>query len=341
VSEAVPWAEAWHAALYGAGGFFRRPEGPAAHFRTAAHAARSGLLGQAIARLARSAGCTGVLDVGAGRGELLRAVHAADAALRCTGVDVVPRPAGLPPEIGWEAVATAAPPLTLPPADRPTLLVGWELLDVVPCRLLETDAAGVPRVVEVDRAGDERLGEPAGEEDLTWCARWWPLTGRPGQRVEVGSSRDRVWAGLVDALAPVGGLALAVDYGHVRGTRPALGTLTGYRAGRQVQPRPDGATDITAHVALDAVAAAAPAGRLLRQQVALRGLGVTGRRPSLEGAVTDPTGYLAALAAAGEAAELTDPGGLGGFGWVLHPVGDHAVTELAQTVTKWTCAPAG
>jgi hypothetical protein len=28
-----------------------------------------------------------------------------------------------------------------------------------------------------------------------------------------------------------------------------------------------------------------------------------------------------ALAAASQAAELTDPGGLGGFTWLLHPVG--------------------
>ncbi|NUO41723.1 MAG: hypothetical protein HOV82_06750, partial [Streptomyces sp.] len=31
--------------------------------------------------------------------------------------------------------------------------------------------------------------------------------------------------------------------------------------------------------------------------------------------------YVRALASAGEAAELTAPGGLGDFGWLLQPVG--------------------
>ena len=42
---------------------------------------------------------------------------------------------------------------------------------------------------------------------------------------------------------------------------------------------------------------------------------------SREEAERDPAGYLAALARAGEAAELTDPGGLGGFGWLVQAVG--------------------
>ena len=32
------WEAAWRDALYGPVGFYRRPEGPAGHFRTAAHA---------------------------------------------------------------------------------------------------------------------------------------------------------------------------------------------------------------------------------------------------------------------------------------------------------------
>ena len=35
----LPWEQAWAEALYGPRGFYRRPEGPAGHFRTAAHAA--------------------------------------------------------------------------------------------------------------------------------------------------------------------------------------------------------------------------------------------------------------------------------------------------------------
>ena len=34
----VTWSEATTRALYGLGGFFHRPEGPAGHFRTSVHA---------------------------------------------------------------------------------------------------------------------------------------------------------------------------------------------------------------------------------------------------------------------------------------------------------------
>ncbi|MYX97219.1 hypothetical protein GT045_20945 [Streptomyces sp. SID486] len=61
--------------------------------------------------------------------------------------------------------------------------------------------------------------------------------------------------------------------------------------------------------------------RLLTQRAALHALGVTGARPPLALASTDPSAYVRALTSAGEAAELTAPGGLGDFGWLLQPVG--------------------
>jgi hypothetical protein len=100
------------------------------------------------------------------------------------------------------------------------------------------------------------------------------------------------------------------------------GTLTGYRAGRQVPPVPDGSCDITAHVAMDSVAEAG--GRpytLVSQRKALRALGVDGARPPLSLASTDPGGYVRALATASAAAELTDAAGLGSHWWLMHPVG--------------------
>ncbi|MER7036018.1 hypothetical protein ABT334_34275, partial [Streptomyces albidoflavus] len=75
------WREATRTALYGDEGFYRRPEGPAGHFRTSVHA--SGLFASAIARLlVRTArelgsGTVDLVDVGAGRGELLTGVLAA------------------------------------------------------------------------------------------------------------------------------------------------------------------------------------------------------------------------------------------------------------------------
>lgn len=315
-----PWAVAWRDALYGTDGFYRDPGAPADHFRTAAHASTSGLLGAALARLARSAGCTSVVDVGAGGGELLSAVAAADPALRLHGVDVAPRPAELPGSVTWSA---GTPPLV-----PGTLLVGWELLDVVPCPVLEVTDDGGARLVEVDAAGNERLGAPADDADLAWCARWWPLVDQaPGDRVEVGRTRDAAWASLVTRVPD--GLALAVDYGHLLQARPSTGTLTGYRRGRQVPPVPDGSCDLTAHVALDAVADAAPGGALVPQHEALHRLGVRPGRPDPRDAASDPMGWLAELAASSEAHDLLDPGGLGGFGWVLHPRGGRARAWLA------------
>jgi hypothetical protein len=66
---------------------------------------------------------------------------------------------------------------------------------------------------------------------------------------------------------------------------------------------------------------ALPAARLLTQRAALRALGITGARPPLALASTDPASYVRALAGAGEAAELTAPGGLGDFAWLVQPVG--------------------
>lgn len=99
--------------------------------------------------------------------------------------------------------------------------------------------------------------------------------------------RDEAWASAVAALDA--GLAVAADYAHSVSARPPFGTLTGFREGRETEPVPDGSCDITAHVALDACAAAhtarctpeyAPPNALTRpQREILRALGVTGARP--------------------------------------------------------------
>jgi len=327
----VDWEEAWRLALYGADGFYTRPEGPAGHFRTASHAA-AGLLAEALTALAASAGCGGILDVGAGRGELLTALAAAAPDLGLHGVDVVTRPPGLPAAVGWSCSGpdgTLDDPLDGVPADLldGVLVVAWELLDVVPCPILEVDETGLARRVRVEPdTGREHLGEPAWPGDLNWCARWWPLDGAPpGTRAEVGRPRDALWAAIAGRVRS--GLLLAVDYGHTAAGRPEHETLTGYRAGRQVPPIPDGSCDITAHVAMDAVAEAAEssgaaAGRLTTQRAALTELGITAvitagwsRREG--GSAAD---LLAGLARAGQAAELLDAGGLGGFTWLLQPV---------------------
>ncbi|WP_043685349.1 SAM-dependent methyltransferase [Streptomyces xylophagus] len=324
------WREAAEDALYGPGGFYLRPEGPAGHFRTSVHA--SALFAGAVAKLLcrvdealdRPAALDFV-DLGAGRGELVTGVLAAlpaevAARVRAYGVEIADRPEGLDRRIEW---------LGELPKGITGLLFANEWLDNVPVEVAEVDPAGVPRLVLVRDDGTERLGEPVAGAEAAWLARWWPQAPEEGLRAEIGLPRDTAWASAVACVDR--GLAIAVDYAHTADTRPPFGTLTGFREGRETAPVPDGSCDITAHVALDACAQAGataadtsgalPGAGLLTQRAALRALGITGARPPLTLASTDPAAYVRALAGAGEAAELTATGGLGDFGWLVQSVG--------------------
>ncbi|MER7580021.1 SAM-dependent methyltransferase [Kitasatospora sp. NPDC097691] len=314
------WAPAMEQALYDPDrGFYRRPEGPAGHFRTSVHA--SPRFARAVARLLLEVDAAlgrpeelAFVDVGAGRGELLTGVLAelpagVLARLRPYGVEIARRPAGLPSTVLWTDEL---------PQGVTGLLFANEWLDNVPLDAGEVDEDGVLRYVEVDTAtGAVRPGAEVSETDAAWAERWWPVT-EPGEVVEFGGSRDAAWARAVAGLER--GLAVAVDYGHTAGRRPPFGTVTGFRDGREVAPVPDGSCDVTAHVALDAVAAPGLHSLWTTQREALRALGVSGGRPPLALASTDPAGYLRALSGAGEGAELTDPNGLGGFGWLVQAV---------------------
>ncbi|MFD4997345.1 SAM-dependent methyltransferase [Streptomyces buecherae] len=382
------WRAATERALYGPGGFYHRPEGPAGHFRTSVHA--SPLYARAVATLLTRVDAAlghpaelALLDIGAGRGELLTGVldalitpgqrgagersdpGAGDlvARLRPCAVERARRPAGLDPRVAWRDDLPAPGSLT-------GLLIANEWLDNVPVDVVEVDPDGVPRQVRVAPDGTEELGDPVPPADAAWLADWWPWPrateagpgaepdpglgaepvrddgpgvgpvrdddsgsrAEPGSRAEVGAPRDAAWARVVRSLHA--GLAVAVDYAHTRASRPPYGTLTGFRDGREVRPVPDGSCDLTSHVALDACAAAgaraARAGTpvLHTQRDALRALGLAGRRPPLARASTDPVGYLRALSLAGEAAELTDPAGLGDFRWLCQPVGPVAVADV-------------
>lgn len=304
VSDYRPWSEAMQDALYGTDGFFLRTS-PAEHFRTSVTA--SPVFATAVRHLAGWVDDAlgrpdpfDLVDVGAGRGELLSALPDVPARWRLTGVDLAPDPGT---GVAWQS--------TVPPLEG--MLIANEWLDDVPLEVLFDG-----RVVEVDRNGDERLGGPAGADAMEWTARWWPQ----GRRVEVGLSRERAWAAAVGQVQR--GLAVAVDYGHVLGDRTVFGdrrpTLTGYRDGRQVPPLPDGSCDLTAHVSLDSVATAV-GGRVLEQRDALLLLGIDATPPLRSLSTTDPHGYLAQLQTASQAAELLDRRGLGGFGWVVSAIG--------------------
>lgn len=311
----VPWRQAWERALYGPAGFYVR-EAPRAHFRTSATA--SPLLAEAVRVLAgRVDDALGrpdpfdVVDLGAGRAELLLALPDVPARWRLTAVERAPDPG-----VGVRWLAEL-PPVT-------GLLVAHELLDVVPLEVVQDG-----RQVLVDDDGVESLGPAAGQAEAAWAQRWWP----GGGRVEVGLTRDLHWTAAVAQVQR--GYALAVDYGHTlrpsadtpagRAAPDAAGfglsftprrpTLTGYRAGRQVPPVPDGSCDLTAHVALDSCAAATGS-RLHRQREALQRLGISGALPAWTG-----DGYARALQRSSQAAPLLDPAAAGGFGWLGKPVG--------------------
>jgi SAM-dependent MidA family methyltransferase len=303
------WRDAMHRALYAPGAGFFVTAQPIEHFRTSAHASPlfAGALARLLSRLDVALGqptTLDVVDVGAGRGELLIELayavpHELRERLRLTAVELADRPASVPPDIDWRDSL---------PAPFTGLLLATEWLDNVPLDLAALDEDGVARY----QLTDGSLGKPVSDEDAGWLARWWPLV--PGHVAEIGLPRDQAWRAAVTCVHR--GLALCVDYGHLAGERPALGTLSGYRGGRQLPPVPDGSCDLTAHVAVDSLG-----DRVIRQRAALHALGVSGRRPPLAMATTDPAGYMRALAAAGDAAELTDPAGLGGPFWVLEPVG--------------------
>lgn len=336
----LPWSEAMERALYGPGGFYLGPGGPAAHFRTSVHA--SDLFATAVVRLLREVDAAlgrppelVFVDLAAGRGELVSAVftqltedaqdeHGLGRRLRPVAVELAERPAELPAAIEW---------LDEAPSGLTGLVLANEYLDNVPCDLVELTEDGLRQVL-VAANGSERLGPAPNPVQRAWLDAWWPLdTGgepeaasfdefEPSRRAEVGQLRDAAWRAAVGRIER--GLAVAIDYAHTRDARPPFGTLTGYAHGRQVEPVPDGTCDITAHVALDSCAAAArpPDGwtRMMTQREALRRLGITGRRPDHALSGRDPLGYVRALAKAGQAAELTAAGGLGDFGWLVQGV---------------------
>lgn len=314
----VAWPDAWHDALYGPGGFYRAGPGPARHFTTSTHGPLGAVFAEGIAALADREGYRHVVDVGAGRGELLGALHRARPDLHLTGVDVVERPRTLPASVRWLVSPGGAElPADLNDLDG-VLVVAHEWLDVVPCTIVEVLDDGTPRTVLVDAGSrTESLAGELTPEDAAWCAAHWPLDGMPtrGHRVEVGLARDLAWSDLVSRVRC--GTVLAVDYGHTRATRPPSGTLVGYRDGTAVPALPDGTCDLTAHVAVDSL----EQDERWTQREALHRLIGRPEVPEHALATTDPPAYLAALARASALRALTAPGGLGDFHWVVRRCG--------------------
>ncbi|MFF5053360.1 SAM-dependent methyltransferase [Micromonospora sp. NPDC000663] len=220
----IPWRDAMSHALYGPGGFFVAGGGPAAHFRTSVHA--SPAFATALLRLVTQVDAAlghpprlDVVDVGAGRGELL--ISLAGLAVGVSGEPAHSERSGLiPPWAGSPETLTSTASVRRPPADpssgnvhpslaervrftaveyadRPEnlpedinwtaeipaeitgLLIATEWLDNVPLDVAVHAEDGWRYVLVEPESGAESTGEPVGPADLDWLTTWWPSATSP------------------------------------------------------------------------------------------------------------------------------------------------------------------
>ncbi|MEU8156903.1 SAM-dependent methyltransferase [Micromonospora sp. NPDC048986] len=199
----IRWRDAMSHALYGPDGFFVAGSGPADHFRTSVHASpafATGLLrlisdvDSALGHPAR----LDVVDVGAGRGELLSSLAGGAAGvsarplasepssgtarpslaerIRFTAVEYADRPENLPEEINWVSEI---------PDEITGLLIATEWLDNVPLDVAVHTAEGWRYVLVDPDSGVETVGELVKAADLDWLTTWWPAPASPR-----GADRD-------------------------------------------------------------------------------------------------------------------------------------------------------
>lgn len=269
-------ATAWHDAWARANARFYRSQTAETHFATSVEANDrvAKTLADIVARLrtTRENEEFFVIDVGAGSGKLLEHLQARiTGPVSFMGIDVRSRPSELPSDFTWRQLHINEDSLDITGTGESFfgLVIAHEFLDDIPCDVVEIDDNMRARIVLVDPvSGAEELGpcleDPAANaflgprqpQDLQrWMATWWPVT-RPGARREIGITRDLVWSRITNTVHS--GAAVAIDYAHARADR-ALGvwdggTLKGFASGRPRRPVPDGSVNLTAHVALDAVA---------------------------------------------------------------------------------------
>jgi SAM-dependent MidA family methyltransferase len=260
-----------------------------------------------------------VVDAGAGPGRLLPAVLAAEpdcrGAMEAVAVDRSPA----------QRARHRAPldsRVELPEGPMVGVVLANELLDNVPWRLLERDGRGWSEVF-VDASPDGDLVEAlrAVGDDADERADAMVADPRPGARIPI---QDGAVAWLTDALERVErGRIVVLDFGSTTAElagRPEdrwIRTYRGHRPGSGPLDRP-GSQDVTVEVAVDQLAAVRRPDENRSQSQFLRDHGIEelvaeGRRVWAERAAVGDLAALAARSRIGEAAALTDPGGLGAF----------------------------
>jgi SAM-dependent MidA family methyltransferase len=260
VAADIPWEQAWEAAAFGPRGFYINAL-PYDHFTTSVEQAVVATDLLPYLRVALTNGPVTFIDVGAGTGllaEQLRALLSPTEAQRTRFLclDLRPRPLDLTPEIDWIQGDIRETIKRVPTGNA--VLVAHEFLDDLPCAVVEVDEAGLGHFIVIDsEQGERKLGPilAANSPELAWLERWWPTT-RPFMRCEVGITRDACWNTLTSVVTS--GFAIAIDYAHLREDRVRGvwdgGTLAGYAHGTLKTPQTSGASNITAHVAIDALA---------------------------------------------------------------------------------------
>ena len=319
------------------------------------------LFGRLVARLAdrcweelgRPSDFT-LLDAGAGRGTLARSVLAARPACGDAGglrYVLVERSAALrreheqlldDPPAGARVESRA----DLPDEPITGVIVANELLDNLPCRVLERTADGWAEVyVELESGGEPVASSPSGRSDGGVIGHLPSSAGRFAETLRPAPVDVAAVAAALAPDAPVGGrvplASAAVDWvgraltGLERGTlvvidytdtsaslasRPPREWVRTYRAGaRGHDPLVDpGALDITVEVPLDQILAAHPGAAVCDQASFLRTLGIEdlvaeGRAVWHERAALGDLPAIEARSRIHEAESLCDPAGLGAF----------------------------
>ncbi|MDG4835566.1 SAM-dependent methyltransferase [Micromonospora sp. WMMD967] len=231
----IAWRDAMSQALYGPDGFFVAGSGPADHFRTSVHA--SPAFASALLRLIVEVDTAlghpyrlDVVDVGAGRGELLRALvglvvgvsgepaHSGRSGLipAWSGSPETLTPAAsvrrspddpssgtvrrsLAERVRFTAVEYADRPGNLPeeiswtdaiPEGITGLLIATEWLDNVPLDVAVHTEDGWRYVLVDPENGGETIGESVTPDDLDWLTTWWPHPTSPARAARGLTSPD-------------------------------------------------------------------------------------------------------------------------------------------------------